>query len=470
MKRKIVLLALSVITLVSIAAGCGTGAKDKLEQLKCEHEYGEEATRVIEQATCDKSGKAVFTCTLCGKEKTEVTDNLEHIPVIAEEAIAATCTTAGETALKMCSTCNVLLEESKVIPALGHKEAVDSAVAATCTEEGKKAGSHCETCNEVIIEQETVAALGHDYVDGQCTLCEEWQATEGLVYKLSEDGSYYDCMGIEEGSTETRIVIPGEVLGIPVKAVGMNAFYQNLVVETVVLGKGIETLEMQSFHGCKNLKNITFSEGLKLIDEGALDACDSLTSLILPEGLETIKNHAFGLTNNLTNVVFPSSLKELGNNGFQNLTEFECPPNLVVFGGLFDSNENIENFVFPETLEKITSDFVFGSTVKSITFLSKRIVSLDGAQICLPDTIVYVPAELLASYKADSRWQNYNLVAISEEIEVKKAVYSAPLQNARSEVSYVEEIAEVDIVNDETWQEGEFTVSGKTDDGWTPDY
>ena len=48
-----------------------------------------------------------------------------------------------------------------VIEATGHTEVIDEAVAATCTTAGKTEGKHCSVCGEVTVAQNDVDALGH---------------------------------------------------------------------------------------------------------------------------------------------------------------------------------------------------------------------------------------------------------------------------------------------------------------------
>ena len=54
-----------------------------------------------------------------------------------------------------------------------HVLVADAAVAPTCTETGLSEGSHCELCGEVLAKQEIVPAWGHRYENGICTVCGE---------------------------------------------------------------------------------------------------------------------------------------------------------------------------------------------------------------------------------------------------------------------------------------------------------
>ena len=119
-----------------------------------------EEGRVDPEATCQKTGTIYYSCEKCGFTKTDEIPKKKHTQYVAEEAVEATCTEAGYTALIKCSVCEEVLQEQEEIPA-GHKEAVDKAVEPTCTEPGKTEGSHCEVCKAIIKPQEVIPATGH---------------------------------------------------------------------------------------------------------------------------------------------------------------------------------------------------------------------------------------------------------------------------------------------------------------------
>ena len=79
-----------------------------------------------------------------------------------------TCTEAGYDRT-ICDNCGEVLSE-EIIPALGHDIVADKAVAATCTEPGLTAGEHCTRCSYKI-EQKAVDPLGHNFRNGVCTRC-----------------------------------------------------------------------------------------------------------------------------------------------------------------------------------------------------------------------------------------------------------------------------------------------------------
>ena len=67
--------------------------------------------------------------------------------------------------------------KEKEIAATGHTEVTDEAVVATCTTAGKTAGKHCSVCDKVLVDQEIVKALGHDW-SGEWKTVKEATETE----------------------------------------------------------------------------------------------------------------------------------------------------------------------------------------------------------------------------------------------------------------------------------------------------
>jgi hypothetical protein len=96
-----------------------------------EHTWNDGA--VTKEATCVDVGEKTYTCTGCAATRTEEIAVLtEHKMQQTADEIAATCETAGKTAVMTCADCGKT-EGGEEIPALGHNYQED--ICATC---GKK--------------------------------------------------------------------------------------------------------------------------------------------------------------------------------------------------------------------------------------------------------------------------------------------------------------------------------------------
>ncbi|MBR3738372.1 MAG: hypothetical protein IKN26_06505, partial [Eubacterium sp.] len=142
-------------------------------------------THAAVAATCTTAGNsAYYSCDRCNKffsdaeGNTEIAENSWVIGALGHNmtphaANAATCTAAGNSAYWSCDRCNKffsdaegeteIAENSWVIPATGHTEETIPAVAATCTTAGATAGVKCSVCDTILTAPEVIPALGHDY-------------------------------------------------------------------------------------------------------------------------------------------------------------------------------------------------------------------------------------------------------------------------------------------------------------------
>ncbi len=87
-----------------------------------EHTFG--------KAKAEKNGKHSYTCTVCGKTKTE------DCKAVKVPAVAATCTKGGLTEGSKCSVCDAVLKEQTETSATGHDFKYHSTTA-TCSKAGK---------------------------------------------------------------------------------------------------------------------------------------------------------------------------------------------------------------------------------------------------------------------------------------------------------------------------------------------
>lgn len=122
------------------------------------------------KATCTTTGLTEGKhCAKCGTVFVEqniipVTDHKWDAGIVTVEA------TCGANGVKIFTCQNCGITKNETIPATGnHKIVIDQEIPATCTNTGLTEGSHCATCDKVIVEQQIIPALNHDWDEGKIT-------------------------------------------------------------------------------------------------------------------------------------------------------------------------------------------------------------------------------------------------------------------------------------------------------------
>lgn len=161
---------------------------------------------------------------------------------------------------------------------------------------------------------------------------EDYLDTENLTFD-AETGSITGYNGMN-----TRLTIPESIDGVPVKAIGKRALWEDPLLGYVTLPEGLEYVGEDAFSITDTLKYVEFPSTLKTIDKKGfssyrgfrLDLPDSLeyigeeafsyfsveTDLIIPEGVKKLGPGAFSAASRLQRVFLPSSLEKIGDNCF----------------------------------------------------------------------------------------------------------------------------------------------------------
>ena len=187
--------------------------------------------------------------------------------------------------------------------------------------------------------------------------------------------------------TLSSIEIPGEILGVPVTAIGPEAFKDNDTLTNVTISGSVKVIGDAAFENCANLADVTILQGVINIGESAFEGC-GLTSVSLPKSIRTIGRYAF------KDCV---SLSEIRYNGFEEKWD------LITKGEDWDLNLYGCDFVFLPLFEyeKIGSnttltkyngydtDVVIPSVIdeKTITRISSGVFSEGITSIYIPDTV-----------------------------------------------------------------------------------
>lgn len=168
-----------IVGLVAVV-GATFGIVTAVKQAKCEHVWNDGEVKV--EATCAKEGKIMFKCDDCGKIEIEKIEKLPHVWK-DEDVKLPTCDENGHTEYTVCEGCGEYKNgiEPQILLALGHTEEVIEGRAATCTGAGLTVGKYCTTCNEMTVEQRVIAAKGHNVVQvaAKAATCTEPGETAG---------------------------------------------------------------------------------------------------------------------------------------------------------------------------------------------------------------------------------------------------------------------------------------------------
>lgn len=139
---------------------CGYSYTESIEPKG--HGYGKE---MVQAATCERDGYTYQVCQVCGQEtQTGRIDKLSHNYGEWITTREANCTEGGMQ-IRTCVNCKA--EETRIIPATGHKsDSYKVVLSPSCTMAGKEEAV-CSVCGEKI--EREIPAPGHDFVEGDVT-------------------------------------------------------------------------------------------------------------------------------------------------------------------------------------------------------------------------------------------------------------------------------------------------------------
>ena len=193
--------------------------------------------------------------------------------------------------------------------------------------------------------------------------------------------------------TGGALTIPSVINGLPVTAIGDNAFRNCTTLTSVTIPASIASIGVAPFIGCSNLTSINviapnanysslngvlfnntqttlieFPAGLGgsyTIPNGvitigyAFDGCTQLTSVTIPNSVVTIGSYAFANCTGLGNVAIPNSVTTIGSgafNGCPGLTTVTIPTGVTTIGSsTFNGDPGLTTVTIPNGVATIGS-------------------------------------------------------------------------------------------------------------------
>ena len=114
-------------------------------------------------------------------------------------------------------------------------------------------------------------------------------------------------------SEEKVVVVPKEINGKPVLAIGERGLANMQNCEAVVLPDTVRVISKSAFTVDKAMKFVYLGTSLKKIDDLAFNGCSKLEFVEFPEGLESIGKLTFSHNVAIKYIKIPSSVTELPN-------------------------------------------------------------------------------------------------------------------------------------------------------------
>lgn len=131
---------------------------------------------------------------------------------------------------------------------------------------------------------------------------------EDFTYEVSEDGASVTVTGYTASGLD--VTVPDTIAGLPVKAIGSNAFDGMYSLTSITLPSGLETIASCAFRSCAGITAITIPTSVTRIAESAFYNCLKLADI-------SIGRHTY----------------DIGYQAFHNTAWYNQQPNGVVYLG-----------------------------------------------------------------------------------------------------------------------------------------
>lgn len=148
-----------------------------------------------------------------------------------------------------------------------------------------------------------------------------WSCSRYFEFALETDGTSYVLKSANGVKGDT--VIPGTYKGLPVAAVGSDAFKDNNGLTGVTIPDSVKQIGIRAFSGCGGLTEIKIPDSVTYIGNNAFENCDSLIKVTLGSGIKELLNCTFAGCGSLTDVVIPSGILTVWHDVFENCGDLE---------------------------------------------------------------------------------------------------------------------------------------------------
>ena len=273
---------------------------------------------------------------------------------------------------------------------IAHALVAHPAVAATCTTAGNSAYWSCSACgkyfsdengeNEISADSWEIPATGHTIVNNICSGCGKY----GYCGTTSNESDVtWELTGT---SPDYTLTISGTGAMKDDDPDSMPWYGYKDQIRTVVIKDGVTTICDGAFNYCSSLKSVSIPASVTYIGFGAFESCKKLATVDFADGsqLETIGWYAFFECRNLTAIDIPSGVTAIGVGAFvaTDLTTITIPAGVTHIGDdAFSDCVGLASVTFEagSQLESIGKKAFCGTALSSVTIPAKVTSIGEGA-------------------------------------------------------------------------------------------
>lgn len=197
--------------------------------------------------------------------------------------------------------------------------------------------------------------------------------SEGFLFQYD---IYADHVVITKYSgSETDIIIPEEIDGLPVTEIAEMAF-SSKKISSVQIPDSVISIAPSAFSGCGSLESVDLGENVEFIGKNAFMNCEMLSSVTMGEKVRYIGDKCFAGDCRIETMIMPDSVEYLGEGAFMlcNLLCFNIPDGVTVIkpytfnGKVYSEDDGPYTSYFPSdiTEDETFKELIIPPTVKKI--------------------------------------------------------------------------------------------------------
>ena len=145
-----------------------------------------------------------------------------------------------------------------------------------------------------------------------------YAANGGNLHFDKANGTIMDC-----DESVIRVVIPAEIKGVAVTAIGDEAFANCKLLTGVKIPEGVMSIGNGAFRNCVSMESAEIPGGLTAIGNEAFAGCRTLSGVTLPDGLTSIGERAFQGCRSVEAFRIPQSVRRIGDGAFLDCDKLE---------------------------------------------------------------------------------------------------------------------------------------------------